>query len=31
LKEKWTYMIAGGIAVGGWFAGHSDKILSLFG
>jgi flagellar capping protein FliD len=30
LKEKWTYMIAGGIAAGGWFAGHSDKILSLF-
>ena len=31
LKEKWTYMVAGGIGVGGWFAGHSEKILSLFG
>lgn len=30
LKEKWTYMIAGAIAAGGWFAGHSDKIFSLF-
>jgi len=30
LKEKWTYLIAGGIGAGGWFAGHSDKILSLF-
>jgi len=30
LKEKWTYLIAGGIGFGGWFAGHSDKILSLF-
>jgi len=30
LKEKWTYMIAGGIAVGGWIAGHSEKLLSLF-
>jgi hypothetical protein len=29
LKDKWTYMIAGGIGVGGWIAGHSDKILSL--
>lgn len=30
LKEKWTYLIAGAIGFGGWFAGHSDKILSLF-
>ena len=30
LKEKWTYMVAGAIGAGGWFAGHSDKILSLF-
>jgi len=30
LKEKWTYLIAGAIGAGGWFAGHSDKILSLF-
>jgi hypothetical protein len=29
LKEKWTYMIAGGIAAAGWLAGHSDKILSF--
>jgi hypothetical protein len=29
MKERWTYMIAGGIAVGGWIAGHSDKILTL--
>lgn len=31
VKEKWTYMFAGGIAAAGWFAGHSDKVLSLFG
>jgi flagellar capping protein FliD len=30
LKEKWTYLIAGFIGAGGWFAGHSDKILSFF-
>lgn len=30
LKEKWTYLVAGAIGAGGWFAGHSDKILSLF-
>jgi predicted nucleic acid-binding Zn-ribbon protein len=30
LKEKWTYMTAGGIAAAGWLSGHSDKILSLF-
>lgn len=29
-KDKWTWMAAGGLAVGGWFAGHSEKILSLF-
>lgn len=29
LKDKWTWMIAGGIAVGGWIAGHSDKIFNL--
>lgn len=28
-KEKWTWMIAGGIGVGGWIAGHSDKIFAL--
>ena len=31
LKEKWTYLIAGVIGAGGWFAGNSDKILSLLG
>ena len=30
-KEKMTYMVAGAIAAAGWFAGHSDKILSLLG
>jgi hypothetical protein len=30
LKDKWTWMIAGGLAVGGWIAGHSEKLLSLF-
>jgi hypothetical protein len=30
LKEKCTYMIAGGIGVGGWIAGHSEKLLSFF-
>ena len=30
LKDKWTWMAAGGLAAGGWIAGHSDKILSLF-
>jgi hypothetical protein len=30
LKDKWTWMIAGGIATGGWIAGHSDKIFLLF-
>lgn len=29
LKDKWTWMIAGGIGVGGWIAGHSDKIFQL--
>lgn len=30
LKDRWTWMAAGGLAVGGWVAGHSEKILSLF-
>lgn len=30
LKEKWTWMIAGGIGVGGFIAGHADKILTIF-
>lgn len=29
LKDKWTWMVAGGIGVGGWIAGHSDKIFQL--
>jgi len=29
-KEKWTYIIAGVIGAGGFFAGHADKILALF-
>jgi lipid II:glycine glycyltransferase (peptidoglycan interpeptide bridge formation enzyme) len=28
-KEKWTYIIAGVIGAGGFFAGHAEKILSL--
>lgn len=30
LKDKWTWMVAGGIGVGGWIAGHSEKIFMLF-
>ena len=29
MKDKWTWMIAGGLAVSGFVAGHSDKILTL--
>jgi len=29
LKDRWTWMAAGGLAVGGWIAGYSEKILSL--
>jgi flagellar capping protein FliD len=29
IKDKWTWLIAGGIAATGYFAGHS-KLLSLF-
>ena len=29
LKDKWTWMIAGGLAVMGFVTGHLDKILSL--
>jgi len=29
MKDKWTWMIAGGLAVGGFVAGHSDKILTF--
>jgi predicted nuclease with TOPRIM domain len=28
-KEKWTYIIAGVIGAGGFFAGHAEKIMSL--
>ena len=30
MRDKWTYMIAGGIATSGWIIGHSDKLLSIF-
>lgn len=30
MKDKWTWMIAGGIGVGGWIAGHSEKFFQLF-
>lgn len=29
MKDKWTWMVAGGLAVGGFVAGHSDKIFTL--
>lgn len=29
LKDKWTWMVAGGLAVCGWIAGYSDKIFTL--
>ena len=29
-KEKWTWIIAGIIGAGGFFAGHADKLLQLF-
>jgi flagellar capping protein FliD len=29
-KEKWTWIIAGVIGAGGFFAGHADKLLQLF-
>ena len=30
LKDRWTWMAAGGWAVGGWVAGHSEKLIALF-
>ena len=30
LKDKWTYMAWGGLAVIGFLAGHIDKIQALF-
>jgi dsDNA-specific endonuclease/ATPase MutS2 len=30
LKDKWTWMAAGGLAAGGWIAGHSEKIFTFF-
>jgi len=30
LKDKWTYMAWGGLAVVGFLAGHIDKIVSVF-
>jgi len=30
LKDKWTYMAWGGLAVVGFLAGHIDKIQPLF-
>ena len=30
LKDKWTYMAWGGLAVVGFLAGHIDKIQTLF-
>ena len=29
-KEKWTWIIAGVIGAGGFFAGHADKLIKLF-
>jgi SMC interacting uncharacterized protein involved in chromosome segregation len=30
-KQKWVYMIMGGIAVLGFVSGHFDSIVKLFG
>lgn len=30
LKDKWTYMAWGGLAVIGFLAGHIDKIQAIF-
>jgi hypothetical protein len=30
VKDRWTWMIAGGLAVLGWLSGHSEKIFSIF-
>jgi len=31
MKEKWTWIIAGGIATAGLFSGNADKLLKLLG
>jgi hypothetical protein len=28
-KQKWVYMVMGGVAVLGWITGHLDKILGF--
>lgn len=28
-KQKWMYLIMGGLAVAGWVSGHLDKILAV--
>jgi hypothetical protein len=28
-KQKWIYMIAGGVAVGGWISGHLDLVAGF--
>jgi hypothetical protein len=28
-KEKWTYMIAGGLVVASWASAHADEIISI--
>jgi len=30
LKDKWTWMVAGALAAGGWITGHSEKIFTFF-
>jgi uncharacterized coiled-coil DUF342 family protein len=29
LKDKWTYMIAGGLVVMSWASAHADKIIDV--
>jgi peptidoglycan hydrolase CwlO-like protein len=28
-KQKWVYMVAGGIAVAGWVSGHIDTLVGI--
>jgi uncharacterized coiled-coil protein SlyX len=28
-KQKWLYMVAGGIAVAGWVSGHIDTLVGI--
>jgi hypothetical protein len=28
-KQKWVYMVMGGVAVLGWVSGHLDKIIGF--